>query len=305
VNEACRVPRAASRVPTGKGRSWSSRRRGLDEATALVRTGQLLGLAALTIFCLFPFAWIVATSLKDLSETFLIPPTWIPRHPTIDNFVKIWTIQAFGRYFFNSLIVSGGTTLLSIVLASLAGYGFSRFRLPGGRIMMVSVLAAQMFPGIVLLIPYFTMASRLQILNTYPVLVVAYTSFSLPFCVWMMKGFFDGIPNELDEAAVIDGCSPLGAFARVVLPLSLPGLVATAIFSFLVAWNEYLFAVVLATRESMYVVTVGIASNIGQFRIQWNELMAGAVLATVPTIILYALLERHLVRGLSAGAVKG
>jgi multiple sugar transport system permease protein len=121
----------------------------------------------------------------------------------------------------------------------------------------------------------------------------------------MMKGFFDGIPTELDEAAVIDGCSALGAFARVVLPLSLPGVVATAIFSFLVAWNEYLFAVVLATRESMYVVTVGIASNIGQFRIQWNELMAGAVLATVPTIILYALLERHLVRGLSAGAVKG
>ncbi len=295
----------ASRVAAGKGRLWRARRRGPDEPTPLVRTGQLLGLAALTIFCLFPFAWIVATSLKDLSETFLIPPTWTPQHPTLDNFVKIWTIQAFGRYFFNSLIVSGGTTLLSIVLASLAGYGFSRFRLPGGRIMMVGVLVAQMFPGIVLLIPYFTMASRLQMLNTYPVLMVAYTSFSLPFCVWMMKGFFDGIPNELDEAAVIDGCSPLGAFARVVLPLSLPGLVATAIFSFLVAWNEYLFAVVLATRESMYVVTVGIASNIGQFRIQWNELMAGAVLATVPTIVLYALLERHLVRGLSAGAVKG
>jgi len=279
--------------------------RGLDEPGPLARTGQLVALAALTVFCLFPFAWIVATSLKDLSETFLIPPSWLPRRLSLENFVKIWTIQAFGRYFFNSLLISGATTLLSIVLASLAGYGFSRFKLPGGRAMMVAVLAAQMFPGIVLLIPYFRLASRAQMLNTYLVLILAYTSFSLPFCVWMMKGFFDGIPTELDEAAVIDGCSSLGAFTRVVLPLSLPGLVATAIFSFLVAWNEYLFAVVLATRENMYVVTVGIASNIGQFRIQWNELMAGAVLATVPTIILYSLLERHLVRGLSAGAVKG
>jgi multiple sugar transport system permease protein len=279
--------------------------RELGEPGPLARAGQFAALAALTVFCLFPFAWILGTALKNLSETFLIPPNWLPRHPTLENFVKIWTIQSFGRYFLNSLIISGVTTLLSITLASLAGYGFSRFKLPGGRAMMVGVLAAQMFPGIVLLIPYFTLASRLRMLNTYSVLILAYTSFSLPFCVWMMKGFFDGIPTELDEAATIDGCSSLGAFARVVLPLSLPGVVATAIFSFLVAWNEYLFAVVLATRENMYVVTVGIALNIGQFRIQWNELMAGAVLATVPTIILYALLERHLVRGLSAGAVKG
>jgi ABC-type glycerol-3-phosphate transport system permease component len=274
-------------------------------AISVLGAAKFAALAGLAVFSLFPFAWIVITSFKDITETFLIPPSWWPQRFTLQNFITVWTIQSFGRYFLNSLIVSGVTTVLSIALASLAGYGFSRYRLPGGRAMMVAVLAAQMFPGIVLLIPYFTMASRLQMLNSYPVLILAYTSFSLPFCIWMMKGFFDGIPVELDEAATIDGCSALGAFLRVVLPLSLPGVVATAIFSFLVAWNEYLFAVVLATRENMYVVTVGIASNIGQFRIQWNELMAEAVLATVPTIILYALLERHLVRGLSAGAVKG
>ena len=281
------------------------RMRGLDEPHPVAWACRCAALAGLAVFSLFPFAWIIITSLKDISETFLIPPSWWPQRLTLQNFVTVWTIQAFGRYFVNSLVVSGVTTALSITLASLAGYGFSRYRLPGGRAMMVAVLTAQMFPGIVLLIPYFTMASRLQMLNTYPVLILAYTSFSLPFCVWMMKGFFDGIPVELDEAATIDGCSALGAFLRVVLPLSLPRVVATAIFSFLVAWNEYLFAVVLATRENMYVVTVGIASNIGQFRIQWNELMAEAVLATVPTILLYAFLERHLVRGLSAGAVKG
>jgi ABC-type glycerol-3-phosphate transport system permease component len=281
------------------------RRHGLDESHPIAQAARCAALAGLAVFSLFPFAWIVITSFKDISETFLIPPSWWPQRLTFQNFVTVWTIQAFGRYFVNSLVVSGATTVLSITLACLAGYGFSRYRLPGGRAMMVAVLAAQMFPGIVLLIPYFTLASRLQMLNTYPVLILAYTSFSLPFCIWMMKGFFDGIPVELDEAATIDGCSALGAFLRVVLPLSLPGVVATAIFSFLVAWNEYLFAVVLATRENMYVVTVGIASNIGQFRIQWNELMAEAVLATVPTIILYAFLERHLVRGLSAGAVKG
>jgi multiple sugar transport system permease protein len=277
----------------------------LETPTSFMRLAQYGALGILTVFCLFPFAWIVVSSLKDLSETFRIPPIWLPHRPTLQNFVAVLTLRSFGRYFLNSLIVSGATTSLSIILASLAGYGFSRFKFPGARALMVGVLAAQMFPGLVLIIPVFTLASRVHLLNTYFVLILAYTSFSLPFCVWMMKGFFDGIPQELDEAAVIDGCTSMGVFMRVALPLSLPGLVATAMFSFLVAWNEFLFGVVLATRENMYVVTVGIASTIGEFQIRWNELMASAVLATLPTLILYSLMERHLVRGLSAGAVKG
>ena len=284
---------------------WRKSSRPLERPRGLLRLAQYAALAALAVFCLFPVAWVGVSSLKDLSETFRIPPVWLPRHPTLQNFVAVLTLRSFGRYFLNSFIVSGATTFLSIVLASLAGYGFSRFRFRGARVLMVAVLAAQMFPGLVLIIPVFTLASRVHLLNTYVVLILAYTSFSLPFCVWMMKGFFDGIPQELDEAAVIDGCTRMGVFARVVLPLSLPGLVATAIFSFLVAWNEFLFGVVLATRENMYVVTVGIASTIGEFQVRWNELMASAVLATVPTLVLYSLLERHLVRGLSAGAVKG
>jgi multiple sugar transport system permease protein len=289
---------------TARPRATSARGQ-LEAPTGLMRVAQLGALGLLALFCLFPFAWIVVSSLKDLSETFRIPPVWVPHRPTLQNFVTVLTLRSFGRYFANSFIVSGATTALSVVLASLAGYGFSRFKFPGARALMVGVLGAQMFPGLVLIIPVFTLASRVHLLNTYLVLILAYTSFSLPFCVWMMKGFFDGIPQELDEAAVIDGCTSMGVFARVTLPLSLPGLVATAIFSFLIAWNEFLFGVVLATRENMYVVTVGIASTIGEFQVRWNELMASAVLATVPTLVLYSLLERHLVRGLSAGAVKG
>jgi ABC-type glycerol-3-phosphate transport system permease component len=275
------------------------------QRTLLGNIGFLIALAGLCFFSLFPLAWIALTSVKTLAETFLIPPSWLPSRIAWENYVKIWTIQPFGRYFFNSLLVSLAATLLSIVLASLAGYGFSRFQFRGARVLMVTVLVAQMFPGLVLLIPYFTMARDAGLLNTYSVLVIAYTSFSLPFCIWMMKGFFDGIPRELDQAALVDGCTHLSAFTRVILPLSVPGLVATGIFSFLVAWNEYLFALVLTTKPNMFLVTVGIAFNIGQYRIQWNELMASAVVATIPTIVLYSILERHMVRGLSAGAVKG
>ncbi len=259
----------------------------------------------LVVYCLFPLAWMISTSLKPTEDTYVIPPLWIPTHPTLHSYRMILGIQNFPRYFLNSGIVSLSTTVLAMLFAGFAGYGFARFRFRGSRVLMIFTLMTQMFPGILLVIPYFSLMSATGLLNTYPALVIAYTSFSLPFCTWMLKGFFDSIPAELDEAAMIDGCSRTSAFLRVILPLSAPGLVATAIFSFLVAWNEFLFAVVLTSTPDMYLVTVGIASNIGQFRIQWNDLMAASVLATLPTIILYAFLERYLVQGLTAGAVKG
>lgn len=262
-------------------------------------------LAWFVVFCLFPLAWMVSTSLKPLEDTYVTPPAWWPARPTLVAYSNIWRIQSFGRYFLNSCIVAGLTTIGSLFLATLAGYGFSRFQFRGARALMAFTLTTQMFPGVLLVIPYFALSSKVGLFDTYEVLILAYTSFALPFCVWMLKGFFDSVPRELDEAALMDGASRLGAFFRVIVPLAAPGIIATSIFSFLVAWNEFLFAVALTSSPNMQLVTAGIVSNIGQFRVQWNDLMAAAVVATVPIVVLYAFCERYLVAGLTAGAVKG
>lgn len=278
---------------------------GRSERHAMATFWLWVGLIGLSVYCLFPLGWMLSTSLKPFADTYRLPPIWIPEHPTVQSYVDIWQILSFTRYFLNSSIVAGATTILAVLFAGLAGYGFSRFRFRGSGLLLMFTLITQMFPGIMLVIPYFQLTNAVGLFNSYPALIIAYTSFALPFSMWMLKGFFDDIPTELDEAAMIDGCSRVQAFLRVVLPLSLPGVVGTAIFSFLLAWNEFLFALALTSSQSMYVVTVGIASNIGQFRIQWNDLMAGAIVATLPTILLYSFLQRYLVEGLTSGAVKG
>ena len=187
----------------------------------------------------------------------------------------------------------------------LAAYGFSRFRFRGNRPLMFLFLVTQMVPAILLLLPYFVTMRVLGLLDSYVGLVLAYSSFALPFCTWMLKGFFDSIPREIDEAAMIDGASRLQALLRVVVPLALPGMAATGLFAFLVSWNHYLFALGLATSPQMYTLPVGIALSIGEFRIAWPDLMAGAAIASVPTILVYSFLERYFVQGLTAGAVKG
>jgi ABC-type glycerol-3-phosphate transport system permease component len=254
---------------------------------------------------LFPLLWIVSTSLKGEAEVYRWPPTLIPDSPNFDAYSRIWALKNFSRFFWNSTVVASISTLLSVALACLAGYGFSRFQFRGSNFLQFLFLVTQMVPAILLLLPYFILMKQLSLLNTYTSLVLAYTSFSLPFCTWMLKGFFDSIPAELDDAAMIDGCSRIQVLVRVVMPLALPGVAATAVFSFLVAWNHYLFAMGLATDPVMYTLPVGISSTIGEFRIQWNELMAGAVIASFPAILVYSYLERYFVQGLTGGAVKG
>jgi multiple sugar transport system permease protein len=262
------------------------------------------GLAMLLAWVFIPFAWMILTSVTPTEDIYRVPLRYLPQKPTLANYSEILAISSFPRQFMNSAIVSVCTAVFSVVLASLAGYGLSRFRFSGARLMETFILITQMFPGVLLVIPYFVIISRVGLFNTYPAMIIAYTSFALPFSTWMLKGFFESIPRELDEAAMVDGCSRFRAFTTVIVPVSMPGIVATIIFSFILAWNEFLFALVLTSSESMYPVTVGIASFVGQWRIAYETMMAASVIATLPTIALYMFLEKYLVQGLTAGAIK-
>ncbi|MBM3629944.1 MAG: carbohydrate ABC transporter permease [Alphaproteobacteria bacterium] len=262
-----------------------------------------LGLAAAVT--VFPFYWMLNTSLKPPHEVFLSPPAFASENWTLAAYDTLLRVRPFGRYFLNSLVVSAGSTLLSVVLAALAAYGFTRFHIRGAGALVVFLLFTKMLPETLLIIPYFRLMSELGLLNTHFALILAYSSFALPFSVWILIGFFRSIPREIDEAAIVDGASRLSAFFRVILPLARPGLVAVALFTFLISWNAYVWALVLTTDPSMFVLSVSIANMVGEYRVQWNELMAAAMIAAAPVMVLYALLERHLVSAITAGAVEG
>jgi ABC-type glycerol-3-phosphate transport system permease component len=264
----------------------------------------IVALVALAI-TLFPFYWMLNTSLKPASEVFASPPTFVSAHWSLGAYGSLLADRPVARYFLNSLVVALGSTVLSVLLAALAAYGVTRFFPRGAMPFVLFLLFTKMLPETVLIIPYFQLMSDLGLLNTYWELILAYSSFALPFSVWMLIGFFRSIPRELDEAALIDGAGVLQTFVRVILPLARPGLVAVALFTFLIAWNSYVWALVLTTDASMFVLSVGIANMVGEYRVQWNELMAAAVIAAVPVMALYSLLERHLVNAITAGAVKG
>jgi len=257
------------------------------------------------VVMIFPFYWMLNTSLKPSAEVFASPPTFVSSQWSLDAYRSLFATRSIGRYFVNSLIVALGATALSVVLAALAAYGLTRFFPRGATTFVMFLLFTKMLPETLLIIPYFQLMSDVGLLNTHLALILAYSSFALPFSVWMLIGFFRSIPREIDEAARMDGASVLQAFVRVILPLARPGLVAVALFTFLIAWNSYVWALVLTTDASMFVLSVGIANMVGEYRVQWNELMAAAVIAALPVMVLYSLLERHLVSAITAGAVKG
>lgn len=261
-------------------------------------------LVALLAFVLLPFFWIISTSLKTQDQTFLVPVQWLPAHPTLLAYRDMWSHHPYTRYFLNSTIVAGTTTLIAVAASCLAAYGFSRFRFRGADWLLLVMIGTQMVPVILLLLSYFKAMSALHLFNTLTALIIAYTAYVLPYTAWILKGYFDSIPTDIDEAAMIDGCSPLTAFLRTVLPVALPGLVATAIFAFLLGWNEFTFAYVLTSTESKYTISVGIAHLFGEYSISWNELMAVGLVASIPPIILYFFTSRFLVSGLTAGALK-
>jgi multiple sugar transport system permease protein len=256
------------------------------------------------VYCLLPFAWMFSTSLKTESEAFRIPPSWIPLKPTVDSFIGIWVRKNFGIYFINSTIISLATAVLSTFFGALAGYGFSRFFFKGRRFLIGFFLATQMLPGVLLVGPYFKILSAAGLYDTRTGLIIAFLTICLPFSTWMMKGFIDKVPEELDQSAMVDGCSRLGVFFKIILPVIAPGMVATILFAFLLAWGDLLWALCLTSSEAMITVTLGIARTVGEFRIIWPMLMAGSLVGGMPAILLYIFLQRLLVQGLTAGAVK-
>lgn len=264
-----------------------------------------VGACLLALFSLLPLVWILSTSIKYPEDIFVSPPQWIPAHPTLRNYASVLQDQRMLRYFVNSLIIASLSASLALLAGISAGYALSRFRIPFRRTMFLVVLFGRMLPTAAVLVPFYIILARIGLLNTYPGLSLVYLVTTLPLSVWLLKGFFDGIPDELPEAAQVDGCSRFSALVRVVLPISLPAIFAVGMYAFIQAWNEFLLALVLTTDTSVRPVSVGLALYMGEYYVDWGALMAASALMTLPSIIVFLIFQRHLVSGLSEGAVKG
>jgi len=263
-----------------------------------------VGLAAMVVFNLAPFYWVVTSSLKSATEVVSFPATLFPHTVTLDAYREIWISAGFFGYFVNSMLVAGGTALLSGTLALSAAYGLSRFRFPGHGAVMVILLSSQMIPGVLLVVPYFKLMTVVGLFDTRIGLILALTTITLPFSVWMLKGYMDTIPQELDQAAMLDGASRMQILTRVIFPIVLPGLIATATFAFLLAWGDLLWALCLISDEARITMSLGLTRLMGQFKVLWSQTMAAVVIASVIPAVLYTCFQRYLVRGYAGASVK-
>jgi multiple sugar transport system permease protein len=272
---------------------------------------RLAGVLLLLILVLLPIYWMVITSFKLQPEIFKIPPTLLPQQFTWNNYTQtlagnLASSIAFLSYFKNSMVVAMLTVFSTLLLATPAAYAFSRVPFGGKRTLTYIVLVSQMLPIVLILIPLYKTFLKLGLLSTYPGLILPYLMFSLPFSIWMLKGYFDSIPRELDDSAKVDGCNRVQAMLRVILPNVRPGLTATAIVTFIMAWDEFVISLTLMDKEAMRTLPVGmLQSFVGQFSIKWGQMMAASVITTIPVLIIFIFLSRHLIGGLITGAVKG
>jgi multiple sugar transport system permease protein len=264
-------------------------------------------IAVALVVTLFPIYWIAANSFKLDIDIFAVPPLWFPETPTLKHYDAAFVQRPFLLYALNSLIIAVASTLVSLVFGTLAGYALARFRYPGQWRYQISfwILSTRMMPPIVTIIPLYIAFNYLDMLNTKPAVAIAYTAFNLPFATWMMKSYFQDLPVELEEAAIVDGDTRWGAFLRVALPLARPGLAATAIFCLIVSWNEFLLALVLTLTAQSQTLPIGIAGRVTQYTTYWGEISAAGFMACIPIMIFAFIVQKHLVRGLSFGAVKG
>jgi ABC-type glycerol-3-phosphate transport system permease component len=258
----------------------------------------------LLLLVAIPLLWMLSVSFKPPAEPFRIPAQLWPDDPTWANYASALRPE-FRRYLLNSGVVSLATIAVSVTAALLAAYALSRFRIRGGRAVLLFIIVAQMFPAATLIIPIFEIVRALELLNTYVALVAAYVTITLPVATWMILGFVQNIPRDMEQAAMVDGATRLQAFWHVVVPAARPGIAASAVWIAVVVWQELLFALSLTTSQDMRTVSVGLNDFIGQYGVRWGELMAGSVVMSIPVVLLFGVLQRHFVAGLTQGASKG
>ena len=262
-------------------------------------------LILLAFICIFPLIWTFLTSIKDEADIETRDMVYIPTRFTFDWYVKLWTQSGYTVLVMNSLIVTSLTVLICLLTGTIASYAFARFTFPGRTQLMLAYLVVRMFPAVLMIIPLFIVMRSVGLLDRTWGLAVAYTSFLLPLFVWMLKGFFDAAPRELESAARIDGSTRIGAMLRIVIPIARNGLAATCVFVAIAAWNEYLFALMLTTSQGSRTWPVGLQLMVGEFQLPWGMLAAGGMISILPVIVLFAIVQRVMVAGITAGAVKG
>jgi multiple sugar transport system permease protein len=263
-----------------------------------------LPMLAIVLFALGPYLWMLLTSVRPEATLFSPQRTLLPEALTPANYLRLFTKTSFVANLGHSLVVAIGTVVIGLALSLTAAYAFSRYRFKGRRALMLTFLLINMFPLILLIIPLFITMRVLGILDTHLALILAHSTFSIPFATWMMTSYFDAIPRSLDEAAMVDGCTALGAMVKVVLPLAMPGVIATGIYIFITSWNEYLYASVLAGQE-VRTLTVAVQTLIGEYEIAWGLLTAGGVVGALPVTLLFMAIQTRLIAGMTQGAVKG
>jgi multiple sugar transport system permease protein len=262
-------------------------------------------LVVMLVWTLVPFYWMIVTSLKKDREIYGFEATLVPRQPTLANYTRLFATTPFVKYLRNSTIIALGTTLATLVLACLGAYALARLRFPGRALIARGLVVTYLVPPALLFIPLFAVMARLSLIDTHHGLVLAYLSFSVPFCTWLLMGYFRSVPLELEEAALVDGCTRLGSLVRVILPMSLPALAVVAFFSFTQSWNEFLYANVFVNSIEVRTITIGLTLFVVEDVFFWGPMMGAAFLSALPPLVLYLIFQRWVVKGLTLGGVKG